>query len=143
MTYYYKDEKFIWKYRSFPMKEGNTVAFQQKKKKKIDKFLWNTENVATMLYKYIYHIKYIYDIGRNHRIDFIVFYIWNWIGMHPIYLNQWRLYMSQALNKGTQHGSSLMDHRKFFPLFFFINLLCISLYCSDISITFPTKQSSS
>ena len=90
MTYYYKDKKFIWKYRSFPMKamkEGNTVAFQ-KKKKKIDKFLWNTEIVAAMLYKYICHIKYIYDLGRNHRIDSIVFYIWNWIGIRTIYLNQ-------------------------------------------------------
>ena len=57
--------------------------------KNIDKFLQNTENVATVLFKYIvYHIKYIYDLGKHRKIESIVFYIWNWIGMCKIYVNQ-------------------------------------------------------
>ena len=44
--------------------------------KNIDKFLQNTENVATVLFKYIvYHIKYIYDLGKHREIESIVFYI--------------------------------------------------------------------
>ena len=75
----------IISYESYERRKYGSFS---KKKKKIDKFLWNTENVAAMLYKYICHIKYIYDLGRNHRIDSIVFYIWNWIGIRTIYLNQ-------------------------------------------------------
>ena len=48
------------------------LAFQ----KNIDKFLQNTENVATVLFKYIVcHIKYIYDLGKHCKIESIVFYI--------------------------------------------------------------------
>ena len=86
------------------MKKGNMVAFH----KKIDKFLWNTENlsailwntenIAAILYKYIIcHIKYIYDIGKNHRTGSILFYIWNWLGMGMADLNQERIYMYQAV----------------------------------------------
>ena len=57
--------------------------------KNIDKFLQNTENVATVLFKYIVcYIKYIYNLGKHRKIESIVFYIWNWIGMCKIYVNQ-------------------------------------------------------
>ena len=50
--------------------------------KKINEFLWNTENVATILYTYIIcHIKYIYDLGKDHKIESLMFYNWNWKGM--------------------------------------------------------------
>ena len=52
------------------MKEGYMVAFV----KRFNKFLSNTENVATIFYTYIIcHIKYIYDLGKDHRIETIMF----------------------------------------------------------------------
>ena len=71
------------------MKEGYMVAFV----KRFNKFLSNTQMLLLCYIKYwkksnaifytyiICHIKYIYDLGKDHRIETIMFYIWNWIAL--------------------------------------------------------------
>ena len=63
------------------------------------------------------HMKYTYDLGKDHRIESIMFYVWNWIGAWSLWTSQDSACPKQLI-KGTWHGLSLVGLKNIFHFFF-------------------------